>query len=132
MDDENTPPEIITVEPEPISDIFAPVLVVEGATDEVAELPALEEDTFDLPELQEIAFEEAPEPGYYLYWYGEGDTSYWLSDQPLPDFNGVLVSGGDALYAKFGVLGTYMDMDLALGYGGMRPIDQAMTLHLEG
>ena len=71
-----------------------------------------------------------PEPGYFLYWYGEGDTAYWLSDQPIPDFNGVLVAGGEALYAQFGQLGTYMDMDIALGYGGIRPIEQAATLHL--
>lgn len=76
------------------------------------------------------AFAPAAEPGYYLYWYGEGDTSYWLSDQPIPDFNGVLVAGGDALYARFGQLGTYMDMDIALGYGGIRPMDQVHTLHL--
>lgn len=89
--------------------------------------PQLVADIFVLP-LLEFGFEETPEPGYYLYWYGDGNTAYWLSDQPIPDFNGVLVAGGDALYAKFGVLGTYMDMDLAMGYGGIRPTEHVYNL----
>lgn len=90
-----------------------------------AQEPAAPEDTFAIPAAGPVALvaEEAmAEPAYYLYWMGEGDTMYWLSETPLSDY-GTPVAGGAALYAQFGVLGAYIDMDLAAGFGGIRPIE---------
>jgi hypothetical protein len=86
-----------------------------------------------LPGPIDLAHEEtAPELelGYFLYHFGpEDNTAYWLSGQRIDDEGySRLVAGGEALYAKFGLLGMYQDMDIAYGYGGIRPIEQADML----
>ena len=142
LNSEETPTEgdvfHLTVAVAAIVNAFPVYDTLPAVQDAAGEAPVdpVDADAFVLPGpplgLQDIGFEAAveAEPDYYLYWYGEGDTAYWLSDQPIPEFNGVLVAGGDALYARFGQLGSYMNMDIAMGYGGIRPIEQAATLHL--